>query len=970
MPDPEEHLMTVFTAALECVSATDRDAYLERACAGDSALRVRVDALLRAHDRAGGFLGRGPGPAPTPEPTTAEPAAGTLVAGRYKLLERVGEGGMGEVWMAEQAEPVRRTVALKLIKPGMDTRAVVARFEAERQALALMDHPNIAKVLDGGVTEGGRPFFVMELVKGVPITRYCDDKRLTVRDRLALFADVCRAVQHAHQKGVIHRDLKPSNVLVAPYDGRPVAKVIDFGVAKATGRKLTEATLFTGFGAVVGTPEYMSPEQAEVNNQDIDTRSDVYSLGVLLYELLTGTTPLTRRRVKEAALLEVLRLVREEEPPRPSTRLSSTAELPAVAAVRGTEPARLARLLRGELDWIVMKALEKDRARRYETATGLAADVDRYLADEPVLVCPPGAAYRLRKFARKHRAELTTAAAIAFLLVAGTAVSAWQAWRATRAERAEGEKRAKEQAQKRLAQIEKGNEIITAIFADLDIRAVKAGTEPLGAVLAGRLVKAGGELEGEAVGDPLVVAGLQERLGRSLYTLGHARDAIPLFAKARAARLARLGADHPDTLSSTNSLAISYRDAGKPDLAVPLLEESLKVMTAKLGADHPDTLTLMNNLAMGYQEAGKLDLALPLLEEALRLKTARLGADHPDTLICMGNLGRVYRDSGRSDLALPLLEEVVKQFKAQRGPDHPLTLTGMNELAMTYRAAGKLDRAVPLCEELVTLRKARLGADHPDTLTSMVTLASAYRDAGKPDLALPLNEEALKRYTAKLGADHPHTLVAMNNLAMGYQDAGKLDLALPLLEEALRLKTARLGADHPDTLAGMNNLAIGYRAAGKLDLAIPLCEEAVKRRKAVLGVDHPDTLVTMHHLAACYRDAQKWPEGEAVLRECLAVRERQQPDAWETFMTRSILGGALLRQKKYADAEPLLVQGYEGMKARAKSIPPKHKGLLAEAADRLVKLYEATGRMDAAARWRKELEALNAAAGAKPPAIP
>ncbi len=440
---------TVFLEALEIADPAQRGAYLDRACGGDADLRRKVQSLLDAHERPGDFLdcpavapaGTGaytpdPGDAPArglgPQAAGCE-APGTLI-GPYKLLELIGEGGMGAVWMAEQRAPVRRRVALKVIKAGMDTRQVVARFEAERQALALMDHPNIARVFDGGATDSGRPYFVMELVKGVPLTRYCDDHKLTPRERLELFLPVCQAVQHAHQKGVIHRDLKPSNILVAPYDGGPVPKVIDFGIAKAAGEPLTEKTLFTGFGAVVGTPEYMSPEQAELNNQDIDTRSDVYSLGVLLYELLTGTTPLTRQRVKEGALLEVLRLVREEEPPRPSTRLSTTAELPTIAANRGLEPKKLSGVVRGELDWIVMKALEKDRGRRYETANGFARDIQRHLADEPVEACPPSAGYRLRKFARRNRKSLTMASAFVLLLVAAAAVSTWQAIRATRAE--------------------------------------------------------------------------------------------------------------------------------------------------------------------------------------------------------------------------------------------------------------------------------------------------------------------------------------------------------------------------------------------------------------------------------------------------------------------------------------------------------------------------------------------------------
>ena len=433
-------------------------------------MRIRADEdrsgrakLMRAHRDAGAFLGGAEKQDATRDQRIAE-RPGTVI-GPYKLLQQIGEGGMGVVWMAEQTQPVQRKVALKVIKPGMDSRQVIARFEAERQALAMMDHVNIARVFDGGTTnvarslrerspsvaseEGlgsrsepatlsdpGRPYFVMELVHGLPITKYCDDNRLTPRERLELFVPVCQAIQHAHQKGIIHRDIKPSNVMITLYDGKPVPKVIDFGVAKATEQQLTERTLFTQYGTMVGTLEYMSPEQAEMSALGVDTRSDIYSLGVLLYELLTGSTPLTHKRMKEAAYAEILRMIKEEEPPKPSTRLSDSGEaLASISANRHTEPAKLTKLMRGELDWIVMKTLEKDRNRRYETAKDFAADMQRYLSDEPVQACPPSAGYRLRKFVRRNRGAVLAATIVIVALLAGAAVSAWQAVRATQAGR-------------------------------------------------------------------------------------------------------------------------------------------------------------------------------------------------------------------------------------------------------------------------------------------------------------------------------------------------------------------------------------------------------------------------------------------------------------------------------------------------------------------------------------------------------
>jgi WD40 repeat protein/serine/threonine protein kinase len=425
MDDASPEMLSIFAGAIERPSPGERTAFLDAACGADAELRRRIDALLRAHDEAGGFLGDRPGasdPAATVDQPTGE-GPGSVI-GPYKLLEPIGEGGFGLVYMAEQLAPVRRKVALKVLKPGMDTRQVVARFEAERQALALMDHPNIAKVFDGGATPSGRPYFVMELVRGLPITAFCDRDHLTLRQRLELFLPVCQAVQHAHQKGIIHRDLKPSNILVVMHDTTAVPKVIDFGVAKALGQELTDKTLFTGFAQMVGTPLYMSPEQAGQSGLDVDTRSDIYSLGVLLYELLTGTTPFDLERLRTAGYDEIRRIISEEEPPRPSTRLSTAAKLSAIATNRGLEPRRLSRLVRGELDWVVMKALEKDRRRRYETAGDLAADVRRHLDNQPVRACPPSRWYRSCKFVRRHKAAAVLASVLGTAAVVGVAILA------------------------------------------------------------------------------------------------------------------------------------------------------------------------------------------------------------------------------------------------------------------------------------------------------------------------------------------------------------------------------------------------------------------------------------------------------------------------------------------------------------------------------------------------------------------
>ena len=883
MAGEQPSVKSIFEEAVEIASPEERAAYLERACGGDAQIRRKVEALLRALDEAGSFLEASPvfdtlkvggraGPEADPEgsaasvggtsgpppsdtlpgegapgdvphraprrtgshhpPSTPGSLIGSVIAGRYKLREEIGEGGMGTVYLAEQTQPIKRKVALKLIKAGMDSRTVLARFESERQALALMDHPNIAKVLDAGSTESGHPFFVMELVKGLPVTDYCDQHRLGLPERLALFRQVCSAVQHAHQKGIIHRDLKPSNILVESHDEKPVPKVIDFGLAKATsGLQLSENSIYSGFGTVAGTPLYMAPEQASFNALDVDTRADIYALGVILYELLTGSTPIERETFRLAALDEILRVIREVEPPTPSNRLSSSESLPSLAATRHMEPGRLSRFVRGDLDWIVMKALSKDRQRRYDSAIGLANDLERFLNHEPVSAGPPSAMYRFTKFVRRNRAQVVAASLVLLALVAGvvgTTMGLFEARHqeqlAVKAAYEEGKARESEafqrkQAESRLVKIEKANVILGSMFKDLNLRNPEKESKPLAARLGERLDQATAEIEGESIGDPLAVARMQLILGESQLGLNYPEKAITLLTKARATFTSQLGPDHEKTLETMGNLAVAYRMANKLDLALPLYEETLALRKAKLGPDHRDTLQTMSNFAVALLAAGKLDRAVPLMEETLTLQKAKLGPGDPDTIGTMANLANGYRTLGKLDRALPLLEEALALRKANLGPDHPRTLTTMSSLAVAYQNAGKVDLALKLHEETLALQKATLGPDDLDTLSSMSNLAQCYVVAGKVDLAVPLFEKTLTLMRAKLDPDHPAIITTMNNLGLAYKADGQLDRAMRLLEETLALRKAKQGRDHPDTLISMNNLAREYQDAGQLDRA-------------------------------------------------------------------------------------------------------------------------------------------------------
>jgi eukaryotic-like serine/threonine-protein kinase len=1067
---------TVFAAALAKKTPTERAAFLDEACSGDVALRQRVEALLQSHDHEE-FL-RTPavtrpeeptslaqsatdGLTTTPESTTPTERAATMI-GPYKLLQQIGEGGMGTVYMAEQTHPVRRTVAIKLIKDGMDDRQVLARFGAERQALALMDHPNIAKVFDAGATEQGRHYFVMELVKGIPITRFCDERRLTLRERLELAIPVCQAVQHAHQKGIIHRDLKPSNVLIALYDGKPVPKVIDFGVAKATGARLTDQTLYTDFGSVVGTLEYMSPEQAELNQLDIDTRSDIYSLGVLLYELLTGSTPLERKQLKTAVFLEVLRMIREEDSPPPSARLSTTEELPNIAACRHVEPRKLSGLVRGELDWIVMKALEKDRNRRYETANGLAADLRHYLDDEPVEACPPSAGYRLRKLVRRHRGLVLAAALVLLALLAGVIGTTWGLIRADQARRAEAAQRMRAEANE-LKAVEQSR-IAEAVrnFLQQDLLRQAGPTEQADAVrrvgggfeatenptIKELLDRAAPELtprkiESKFPSQPEVQASILKTVGATYWSIGefaksvdfltrssdifrrvfgadhpdtlstleilaaailqsgNTVEAVALFEQVRDARAKKLGADHPDTLTTLDNLARSSSIAGNTAEAIARYEQVRDARLKKLGADHPDTLTTLDNLARAYLDAGKTAEAVSLFQQVRDARLNTLGADHPDTLMTLFGLAQAYASTGKTAEAMAVYEQVRDACMKKLGADHPQTLVTLHDLAHMYRDTGKTAEAVALYEQVRDTCMRKLGADHPLTLATLDNLAWTYLLTGKTAEAIALLERVRDARVKLLGADHPHTLITLNKLAQAYRVAGKPAEAIALYEQVRAIQVKKFGTDHPDVLTTLATLALVYEDAGKRELALPLFQQAVtgiEKRQFV----HPQAGLIVDALSECYERLnqfdqaetwrrkwlvvvkarsgaksryfaselavlglnllaqKKWTDAATALHDCLAIRDQQQPDDWTTFNAQSMLGEALYGQKKFAEAEPLLVRSYEGMKQRATKIPNEGKHRLAEALDRLVQLYDAWGKPNEATRWRRELETVKA----------
>jgi len=820
---------------------------------------------------------------------------GSRVIGRYKLLQLIGEGGMGQVWMAEQSEPVKRRVALKLIKTGKDTKPITARFEAERQALALMDHASIARIFDGGTTETGEPYFVMELVQGIPITQYCDKHRLGLPERLQLFTQACNAVQHAHQKAIIHRDLKPSNILVAVHDGKPLAKVIDFGLAKALDRqsKLTEKTLFTEFGAVVGTLQYMSPEQAELVALDIDTRADIYSLGVLLYELLTGSTPIELETLKKVAVLKILETIRETDPQRPSERLSSSGNLIAdISARRQIEPARLQQELRGDLDWIVMKALEKERSRRYESASGFAADIQRYLTDQPVTARPPSAAYRIQKFLKKNRGPVITATAVVLLLVAGlvgTLVGLREANIQTAAALI-AKTKAQQSASEAIAAKEEETKQRKTAEENL-ARAEKAESETKERVAELEELTEFQQSQLSGIDVPKMGIGLRLSL---IEQIKSRLDSSKLSGEEIAQQLAALDV----TLSKANFV----------DLSLALLRENIfetayKTIQEKYKSRPLFVATMLHTLGRTTKEIGLLPIAEKSFSEALRIHRRELGNDHSATLSSINNLGVVLNDQGRSVEAEPLYREALEARRRILGNEHLDTLASTTNMAGFLRAQGNMVEAEFLCREALEASRRILGNEHPETLHAIFTMVGFLQNQGKMVNAEPLCREALETSRRNLEKDNPITLKFVGNLTAILLEQGKFGDAEPLGKEALEAHRRILGNEHPATLMSIYNMADFLKDQGRTDEAEPLYREALEVSRSVQGNEHPNTLTIVRSLAILLNNQGKLNEAERLRREDFeALRKTYPEDDPKVLQARVFLGGVLRKLNRLNEA--------------------------------------------------------------------
>ncbi len=783
--------------------------------------------------------------------------------GHYRLIRLIGEGGMGQVYEAEQVEPLKRKVALKIVKRGMDTNEFVARFDSERQALALMDHPAIATVYDAGTTEGGRPYFVMEYVEGEPLIDYCDRKRLTIRQRLELFVHVCEGVQHAHQKIIIHRDLKPSNVLVTEIDGNPIPKIIDFGVAKVTDSSVFDNTMSTFAGQLIGTPQYMSPEQADATGQGIDIRVDVYALGVILYELLVGQLPFPAERWENIGLSEMLRIIREEEPPPPSFRakelLASGELFDAIAAGRRLDPSALAKSLRGDLDWITMRALEKDRTRRYETVMGLSVDVQRHLKDIPISARPPSKVYTTKKFIRRHRTGVMAGGFVVLAVLLGIVGTTTGMIRAVRAERA---------ANQEAETATKVTDFLVNLFEVSDPDHTRGNT-----ITAREILDQGSErISKELAGQPETGARLMNTIGKVYMNLGLYDEAEPKLSKAVDLRRSVTGANDPRVAGFQADLADLYIDQGRYPEAQKMLEQALTKMESSGKVSELKIADSMNELAGALRRQGEYDAAQPLYERAREIRVKELGKDDPAVASSDNSLAILNWNKGQFDQAERLYKQALSIWENAYGENHSDVAKGLNNLALLYHHLERYDEAIPLYLRAIKIYEKILGPEHPRLALALNNLALAYSEQKNYPLARKYYERALAIREKVLGSDHPDVAQTLNNLANLDRDQGQYATAESLYHRALAIRTSALGADHPDVAWSLRDLGVLAADRGRFAVADSIFTKATGILTAALGPKHPDLAEVLDEHAATLAKLGERTAADSLRSRAAAIR--------------------------------------------------------------------------------------------------
>jgi tetratricopeptide (TPR) repeat protein len=951
-------------AALLALAEGEQEPFLAREYAHDPELWAEVESLLRAHRAAGSFLE----PSGTHEMGVLRPSPPALPAiiGRYRIIQLLSEGGMGVVYEAEQEQP-RRRVALKVVKPGLGGPEMLRRFEQESQVLGRLQHPGIAQIYEAGAADNGfgpEPYFAMELVRGESLLEYADLHQLNVRQQLELMARVCEAVHHAHQRGIIHRDLKPGNILVNE-SGQP--KILDFGIARATNRDV-QATRQTDLGQLVGTLAYMSPEQVSADPLEVDTRSDVYALGVILFELLSGRLPYKIN----GQLHEAVQIIREEDPP-PLGSISRT--------------------YRGDVETIVAKALAKDKARRYSSAAELAADVQRYLRDEPIVARGLGFTYQLQKFVRRNKALVAGVAAVFAVLITGIIASTWEAARARRAEQAANTEAATAKAINDFLQ----NDLLDQASAMGQARPNTKPDPDLKVRTA--LDRAAARIPGKFDKQPLVEASIRQAIGETynhlglypeaqrqteraleirrrilgeqhgdtlvtmnclaeLYSLqGKYAQAEQLYSRVLEDRRRLLGEANAATLSTMHGLALLYYGQGKYAKAEHLYPKLIELKRRVLGDEHPDTLVALNNLAGLYLAEGKYAKAETLYTGVLQVDHKVLGDEHPDTLSTMNNLAVLYKRQGRYAQAEPLYSRVVQVKLRVLGEEHPETLISINNLAILYQAQGDVARAEPLLKKVLNVRRRLLGPEHPATLRSMNALAATWLNQGRYQESEPLLASAIEVRRRVLGDEHPDTLDALYTLARLYLGRSEYSRAEAAFNRVLDVQRRALGPEHPDTLETMGGLALLRIKQGKPLEAGALYARIVDLRHRVLGAGHPDTLKALGLLGEVRLAERRYAEAELLLREALGGEEKSNLDRWQRYNAESMLGASLMALGRFGEAESLLVNGYRGLLERKDTIPRESRSALGQAGVRIIELYRNWGKPEKAADWEQRLPA-------------